>query len=155
MWRVVVTTEADGPEPSVKVATVASTVVPTETCSPLETVLVASAQSDHVWETLGVGLATASTGEPSLDLVGLIVMSAVELSLEGTTELQSPQLAVCSALDEEVVLAPTTSFLVVVEAESLPSTEMVDEVVVTLSTVDSLELVDDSQSSQDSVPFIV
>ncbi len=62
MWRVVVTTEADGPEPSVKVATVASTVVLTETCSPVETVLVSCAQSDHVSETLGVGLAIASTG---------------------------------------------------------------------------------------------
>jgi hypothetical protein len=62
MWRVVVMTEADGPTPSVNVATEASTVVLTATSSPAETVLVASVQSDQVSVMLGVESTTAPTG---------------------------------------------------------------------------------------------
>lgn len=139
MWSVVVTTEAEGPEPSVSVATVASTVVLMEADSPVEIVLVASAQSDQVSETPGVELATASTGELLLIVGVLVAASTGELAPELVVDSQSSQVSVDSELEEEVVSA-LTALLVVVVVD--------DEVVVIASTAVFKLLVVESQSAQ-------
>ena len=55
------------------------------TSSPVETVLVASAQSDQVSETMGLELAIASMGEPLLAVVDVVTASTGELPLGPVT----------------------------------------------------------------------
>ena len=120
MWRVVVTTEADGPEPRVRVATLASTVVLTLTSSPVETVLVASAQSDQVSVMLGVELATTWTGDPGLEMVDSVTASTGELLDEPVGESQSPNVSELGfELDDDIVKASTSAIVVVVVVELL------------------------------------
>jgi hypothetical protein len=142
IWRVVVTTDADGPEPRVSVATVASTVVLIDISSPVDTVLVASVQSDQVSVMLGVELAATSTGGPPCDMVDVVAAATGVLSL-GLIDSQSPQLSVSVIL--EVVVSAATSLLVVVEVVILCSRGVV-EVVVKASTGVSLLVVDEVQS---------
>ena len=149
MWRVVVTTVAEKPPPSVKVATVASTLVLTITSSPVEIVLVASVQSDQVASMLGVEVAMAWKGGPPFDTVGFVSAATGELSLELIIDSQSPQVSV-PGIDEEVVSASTTLLGLVVE-EILISWETGGDAVVISLTGDSLLVVVDIQSAQVSL----
>src|ERR1700744_2537841 len=109
IWRVVVTTDADGPEPRVSLATVASTGVLIDISSPVDTVLVASVQSDQVSVMLGDEIAATSTGGPPWDLVDVVEAATGVLSL-GLIESQSLHVSVSVML--EVVVSAATSLLV-------------------------------------------
>jgi hypothetical protein len=148
MWRVVVTTEAEGPDPRVKVATVASTVVLISTSSPLETVVLDSDQSDQVSVDM-VGLTATWLGKSGLDVaMDWVVASTGELPID-MVDSQSDQVASLCMTDEDVVSAATSLELVV---DGRPCREVV-EVLTFLTSVSLLAVMDIQSDQVMSLPF--
>jgi hypothetical protein len=130
--RVVVMTDAIGPEPMVKVATCVSTVVTASTCSPADTMLVVITPS------FGGGLLIACTGGLlvlSTPAGELLVVAAATGKPDVVVDMDIQSAQVISSLPEEVVAA-AIGLLVVPENLSLPGLPLreVEEDVVAAST---------------------